>query len=102
VHISTARRWKRCENDAPESAIRLVEIFENRALEVFDPAWSGWRIANGKLVSPEGLEFTSGDVLAIMFQSQLIAEYRAEQRFALQADWIAERWIIPAPEAVVA
>lgn len=80
--------------------MRLIEIFENRSLEVFDPAWSGWRMAGGKLISPEGLEFTSGDVLATIFLNQLIAEYEADARLPRQADWVDERWT-PA-QAVIA
>ena len=49
-------------------------------LGVWDPKWRGWVLRNGKLISPEGIEATPGDVLSIPFMSSQVAVYQAEFR----------------------
>lgn len=92
VHVTTARRWKRY-GDAPYAAEKLVELAKTRDLGLIDPKWSGWCLKSGKLVAPTGMEFSSGDVLAIPFVTQLVASYQSDQRYVSQADWIDERYV---------
>ena len=91
VTTRTARRWKRGE-DPPQAAIEVIELRSTGNLGVVDQDWRGWKIREGKLISPDGIEFTSGDVLSLTFLRQLIAHYQSEQRVPRQSDWISERW----------
>jgi hypothetical protein len=61
VDLRTARRWKSGESRMPETA-RMILAGD---LGCFDPAWRGWMLRDGKLISPEGREATAGDVLSI-------------------------------------
>lgn len=92
VHVTTARRWKRY-GDAPYAALRLIEILTTGQLELVDPKWSGWSLKDGKLISPTGTKFSSGEIQAIPFVQQLVASYQSDQRFIAQADWVDERWV---------
>lgn len=74
VNPATAARWKSNTTCMPESARRLL----SRDLGVFDPAWAGWTISAGQIVSPEGLAATPGDVLGIQFTQMQLAAWRAE------------------------
>jgi hypothetical protein len=51
-------------------------------LGCFDPAWKGWRIRDGQLVSPEGWVAIPGDILAIPLMRAQIASYQRDQRIA--------------------
>jgi hypothetical protein len=51
-------------------------------LGVFDPAWCGWVIRRGKLISPEGWEVTAGEVLATPLMRLQILAYQNAQRIA--------------------
>ena len=67
VSIKTATpRWKDGTTCPPMSA-RLLLAGD---LIAFDPAWSGWRMRDGFLVSPEGWQVGSGEVLAIRILRQ--------------------------------
>ena len=49
-------------------------------LGAFDPAFRGWKLRNGKLISPEGWEVTPGDVLSIQLTQAQLSAYRNENR----------------------
>jgi hypothetical protein len=49
-------------------------------LGAFDPAFRGWKLRNGKLISPEGWEATAGDILSIPLLRAQISAYQAKQR----------------------
>ena len=49
-------------------------------LGCFDPAFRGWSIRNGRLISPEGWEATSGDILIIPLMRAQISAYQAKER----------------------
>jgi hypothetical protein len=51
-------------------------------LGCFDPAWKGWRIQDGKLVSPEGWTVTQSDVLALPLMRAQLAGYQRDERIA--------------------
>lgn len=57
-----------------------------RDLSCFDPAWEGWILRGGKLISPEGWEVTTGDVLSLPLLRAQIAGYQAKERQALAMD----------------
>ena len=58
-----------------------------------DPAWSGWVLREKYLVSPEGWEFTFGEIRALPFMHAQIRTYQRLQRTIQQADWIEQRFI---------
>jgi hypothetical protein len=47
-------------------------------LSCLDPAWSGWRLSRGLLVSPEGWEATPGHVRAMKMMNATLGTYRRE------------------------
>lgn len=55
-------------------------------LGCFDPAWSGWTLRAGKLVSPEGWELTAGDALSLPLLRAQLAAYQAKERQVLGMD----------------
>ena len=84
VDITTARRWHRGAQRPPPWALPLLR----GDLEFFDPAWKGWRLIQGNLVSPESWTFSRGDVLAQRLAEARIAAYQREVRKL--KDWLAE------------
>lgn len=52
----------------------------------FDPAWSGWTLRAGKLISPEGWELTAADALAVPLLRAQLAAYQAKERQVLSMD----------------
>jgi len=81
VDVKTARRWKNGENRMPETA-RMILAGD---LGAFDPAFSGWSLRNGKLISPEGWEASPGDVLSIQLTQAQLATARSENRALKEA-----------------
>jgi Phage protein len=78
VDVATARRWKRGARCPPRTAVMI--LLED--LGCFDPAWKGWRIRDGQLMSPEGWAVSPGDVLALPLMRAQIASYQLDQRLA--------------------
>jgi len=76
VDPTTARRWKRGAVPVPAGILLLL----SGDLGCFDPAWSGWVLRRGMLISPEGWEAAPGHVLATRFHEIQIAAYRSENR----------------------
>ena len=76
VDLSTARRWKRGAICPPKSALMLL----CGDLGCLDPAWRGWIVRNGALLSPEGWAITVNDVLASPLLRAQLAVYQAENR----------------------
>jgi uncharacterized protein DUF3653 len=85
-------RWKRGETRPPQTALMILS--EN--LGCFDPAWRGWLLRNGKLISPEGWAVTTGDVLALPLLRAQIAGYQAKERQMLAMDAQPEPGELPA------
>jgi len=48
----------------------------------FDPAWKGWRIRDGKLISSEGWAVSPGDILEIPLMRAQIISYQRDERIA--------------------
>jgi hypothetical protein len=78
VDVATARRWKRGASHPARTAIMI--LLED--LGCFDPAWKGWRIRDGQLISAEGWAVTPGDVLGLPLMRAQIISYQREQRIA--------------------
>jgi Phage protein len=78
---------------------------EHRVLAKFpqlsfpDPAWRGWLLRDGRLVSPEGWEVTTGDVLSLPLLRAQIATYQAKERRILAMDAQPEPGASPAIRA---
>lgn len=70
-----------------------------RDLGCFDPAWHGWLLRDGKLISPEGWEVTTGDVLSLPLLRAQIATYQAKERQILAMDEQPEPGALPAIRA---
>jgi len=51
-------------------------------LGCLDPAWRGWVLRAGKLISPEGWEATPQDVLSLPSLRAQLAMYRADSVLA--------------------
>lgn len=76
VDVTTARRWKRGAICPPQSALSLLA----GDLGFLDPAWTGWTLRHGHLVSQEGWEISMHDVLAMRLMAAQIAAYQTENR----------------------
>lgn len=76
VNPTTARRWKRGAVPLPAGIVPAL----NGDLGYFDPAWSGWILRRGKLISPEGWDATPGQVLATRLHEIQLAAWRTENR----------------------
>lgn len=76
VSVKTATRWKDGTTCPPKSAMMLLA----GDLGCFDPSWAGWLIRHGKLISPESLAHSPGQILAIAFMELQIQGYRSELR----------------------
>jgi hypothetical protein len=76
VDVATARRWKRGATQMPKTSAMILA----GDLGCFTPAWRGWRLAGDKLISPEGWEITTGDVLSIPLLRAQISAYQAKER----------------------
>jgi hypothetical protein len=95
AHLSTARRWKR-RRRLPRWLQRVVSLCVFGDLGQIHKAWRGWKLKDTTLVSPEGWEFTFGEIRAIPFMHAQIRTYQRLQRCVQQADWIEQRYVAPA------
>src|SRR6185312_12921400 len=98
VDLTTARRWKRGAVPLRPGILPALE----RDLGYFDPAWSGWILRKGKLISPEGWEATPGQILATRFHEAQLAAWRREvkswQAYAQELETNGFREEQPLPE----
>ena len=76
VDATTARRWKRGAICPPQSALAVL----TGDLGFLDPAWRGWNLIRGHLVSPENWEISMNDVLASQLKDAQVRAYQAEVR----------------------
>jgi hypothetical protein len=93
-HMTTARRWKNLRR-VPLWLATLVRVCLDGDLGPISATWRGWTVRGRHLVSPEGWEFTPGDVRSVPFLHAQVAAYQQRQRTALQADWVEERYVDP-------
>ncbi len=99
-HVTTARRYKRGEEPS-KAALELIRLRSTGDLGVVDPEWTGWRLIKGELVSPEGMQFTTGEVRAGPYWRRLAQSYQQRSKLPQQADWVQGEWT-PAREVVEA
>jgi hypothetical protein len=71
VPLVTARRWMRTGR-IPTLARLAIMVILGGDLGKIDPAWKGWTLTRGKLVSPENWDYRPGDVT--------VADIRARAR----------------------
>jgi transcriptional regulator with XRE-family HTH domain len=76
VSLKTAQRWKRGATRMPKTSAMILA----GDLGCFDPAWKGWILRKGQIISPEGWAVTPGDLLALPLMRSQITAYQAEQR----------------------
>lgn len=69
----TRRRWQK--RGIPARARALAGD-----LAAIDPAWAGWILRRGELVSPEGLCFRPGEVLSIPLRIQQVRALERDAR----------------------
>lgn len=62
-HVTTARRWLRTR-ELPAVVGRCLAVLRAGDLGGLSSAWAGWSVRGNALVSPEGSQFTPGDVRA--------------------------------------
>jgi hypothetical protein len=77
AHITSVRRWRRLKA-MPVHVSRLLEFVALNKLDGL--GWVGWKLKNGKLISPDGLEVSPGEVQAIQLRQQQLAHYQANER----------------------
>lgn len=80
VDITTARRWRRGSNLPPPYVLDFVNAKHQSDLSFLDPAWRGWVLRGGHLISPEGWAMSMSDVLASRLHEAQLAAWRLEVR----------------------
>jgi hypothetical protein len=80
VDVTTARRWKRGAICPPQHALLYLQAKVNQDLSFLDPAWRGWVLRHGHLISPEGWQMSMSDVLASRLHEAQLAAWRIEVR----------------------
>ena len=107
VDITTARRWRRGSNLPPHYVLDFVNAKRLGDLGFLDPAWRGWVLRGGHLISPESWEMSMSDVLASRLHEAQLAAWRLEVRklkaelanaelARLEEQPLTEDWAIPA------
>ena len=93
ISQATAFRWK-AGGSIPGPMVLLLRLLIHGDLSVLDKAFEGWTLKSGKLISPANDEFTPGEIQAIPYKQRLIVHYQNQQRFPLQADWVAGQYVV--------
>lgn len=77
VSVQMARRWKR-RGRIPRGYRQLLELLLLGYLGAVSKDWRGWMLRGGKLWSPEDTGFSPGEIRAIPYREELIAELRRQ------------------------
>jgi hypothetical protein len=80
IDITTARRWRRGSNLPPPYVLDFVNAKRTGDLGFLDPAWRGWTLRDGHLISPEDWRISMSDVLASRLHEAQLAAWRLEVR----------------------
>lgn len=77
----TVARWQ-AEGSAPAWAVLLCRLMGGcvDGLPAAGPSWAGWRVVGDALYGPDGESVTLGEVRAVPWQRQLVAEYQLQDR----------------------
>lgn len=78
VDVTTARRWHRGSNLPPSYVVDFVNAKRFGDLGFLDPAWRGWVLRQGHLISPESWMMSMSDVLASRLHEAQLAAWRLE------------------------
>lgn len=85
VSPRTARRW-RARGAMPAATAKAVALQRDGLLDPFRPRWSGWRLLDDALVSPEGWHISVGELRALPLKLQLLDELQRERRRPAQGE----------------
>jgi len=77
--IDSARRWKRTGR-MPAAIAALLELRLAGELGLVDQLWTGFRLVRGELWTPEGAPLTPGDLRAIPYRREQLAELERRAR----------------------
>ncbi len=80
IDITTARRWRRGSNLPPPYVLAYLNAKLTADLSFLDPAWRGWTLKEGHLISPEAWVISMSDVLASRLHEAQLAAWRVEVR----------------------
>jgi hypothetical protein len=80
IDVTTARRWHRGSNLPPAYVLDYLNAILLGDLGFLDPAWRGWVLRHGHLISPESWELSMSDVLASRLHEAQLAAWRLEVR----------------------
>lgn len=86
THRTTALRWKKTRR-CPRWLGLLIQLCVEGRLGAIARQWDGWSLRGKHLVSPEGWEFTPGEIRSIPFMYAQIAALR-HRVASVQAEWI--------------
>lgn len=78
VHRTTVGRWLKGQIDPPEAALIALRAAVTGQMPGRDRAWDGWYFQDGLLWSPEGYGFDSGQILARVYERQMIQALRKQ------------------------
>lgn len=89
VGLRTVGHWETGETAPSYAAFKLLRVF--RQGEFIDPAWSGYRLVRGVLVTPEGREVRPHDMswIGLLLGRARLARELAKERDRLRADLAA-------------
>lgn len=73
VHPNTAYQYKRGDRTPSPQARQLFLL--HRDGRVLNDCWPGWRVQGDRLIDPEGMATTQGQLKAYVLVYQLAAEY---------------------------
>jgi hypothetical protein len=72
ISLRTARRFK-AAGRMPFAYAVVWAILAEGDLGIADPAFSGWRVRDGQIYSPDGVAFRPGEIAAIPIRHQQLA-----------------------------
>lgn len=89
IHRTT---YTRQETGDSRPSLAVYRLLLSRAGWLPDPAWFGWRFAQGQLWTPENVGYDPGEIQAIPYQHALVADLRRQLR-----DLQPDRQAVPIP-----
>ena len=79
VHVATARRWKRAGR-VPSRYAKIIALATTGDLGTLATPWTGFRLADNKIWTPEGDHVTPGEIRSIPFRRQQLADLARQLR----------------------
>lgn len=78
VHRTTLGRWLAGQVKPPRTALQVLRMAAFGQVVGMGGQWEGWRFNDGLLWSPEGYQFTSGDLMAQVYERPLLKALRKQ------------------------